>query len=710
MHRLLVALSVVFSWLALPAAEVPWPKLPERDGPVVIPAQEWPARPGPREVRVQVHYPGCTRASIGPRTGIFLTLHNWGGTDCAGTASPAALAREFNCVALCVNYLQSGPKDSIEGPEPYDFGWLQGLDALRALWLVFHELDTTKTPFARGRLFATGGSGGGNVTLMANKLAPRTFTAVVDMCGMKKLSDALAYNLPAAGGLNARWSRDPASPNFLAPGEQEIRFVGHPAHLAEMKRLGTLAKIFSVHGLDDKTCLADGQEMVANMTRAGLDITPVWVTKEMVDGKVFTTTGHALGNRTLIPGHVAGKFLRADSPDALDRKTPTDFERREDIRYVTTDGAFVISYAQGFPVGRVEPAPATPSYPDRFDVLRVASADGKSTTARTPAEWEPRRRHIAAALERVMGPFPNPAKRVALDVKVLEEVKLEGGLLRRKLTYQSDATDRVAAYLFIPERRLEATGTSARAGDLQPPPKLPAVLCLHQTTKLGKAESAGLVDNPKQYALHLAQRGYVTFAPDYPSFGDSKYDFDPRHGYASGTMKAIWDNVRAVDLLESLPEVDAARLGVIGHSLGGHNAMFTAVFEPRLRVIVSSCGFTTFRKDDLPSWTGKVYMPRIAGEFGNDAARVPFDFPEIVAAFAPRPFLTCSAEGDTDFDVSGVRDVLTAARPVYALHGQAGNLVGYYPKGPHAFPDDARKVAYDFLDRHLRGGQPAASR
>ena len=133
MRFLVAVLFFAVGVVRLAAAETPWPKLPERDGPVVIPAQEWPARPGPREVRVQVHYPDGTRASIGPRTGIFLTLHNWGGTDCAGTANPAALAREFNCVALCVNYLQSGPKDSIEGPEPYDFGWLQGLDALRAL-------------------------------------------------------------------------------------------------------------------------------------------------------------------------------------------------------------------------------------------------------------------------------------------------------------------------------------------------------------------------------------------------------------------------------------------------------------------------------------------------------------------------------------------------------------------------------------------------
>ncbi len=685
------ALGMVLSAAPLWAAEQEWPPLPERDGAVVIPAQEWPLRPGPREVRVLVHYPDGNLGSVGPRTGVFLTLHNWGGRDCDGTANPQALAREFNVVAVCVNYLQSGPQDSIQGPEPYDFGWLQGLDALRALWFVTHRLDAAKIPYARGRLFATGGSGGGNVALMANKLAPRTFACIVEMCGMKKLSDALAYNLPAAGGLNARWSRDPASPNYLAPGGQEIRFVGHPSHLAEMKRLGASAKIVTVHGVDDKTCLEDGREMVANMRRAGLDVVPVWVTQDLVDGAVFTTTGHALGNRTRIPGHVAGKWLRPDGPDSRERATPSDFDRRDEVRYATRDGAYVISYAAGYPVGRFEPALSAPEYPDRFDLLRVRTHDGGDFAAKTPAAWEPRRRHIVAALERVMGPFPNPARRVSLDVKLLEEVKLEGGLRRRKLSFQSDATDRVAAYLFLPAAK----------------DKRPAVLCLQQTTPAGKSEPAGLAgDASKHYALHLAQRGYVTLAPDYPGFGDSRYDFAPSHGYASGSMKAIWDNVRAVDLLETLPEVDAARIGVLGHSLGGHHALFTAVFEPRLRVVVSSCGFTTFRKDDLPSWTGPPYMPRLASEFGNDAARVPFDFPEIIAALAPRPFLAIAATGDTDFDVSGVRDVLTAAAPVYALHAAADALRAYYPEAPHSFPPDAQQKAFDFLDTHLKRPAP----
>ena len=87
----------------------------------------------------------------------------------------------------------------------------------------------------------------------------------------------------------------------------------------------------------------------------GLDFTFVNVTKDMLDGKISTSTGHALGNRTLIVGEVAGKFLDPKSPDALHRAGATDFDRKEDIRYQTANGTWIISYANGFPVGRFAP-------------------------------------------------------------------------------------------------------------------------------------------------------------------------------------------------------------------------------------------------------------------------------------------------------------------------------------------------------------------
>ena len=655
-----------------------WPAMPEQNSAVEIPAQEWPLRPGMRAVRVLVHFPGGKLANVNEQTGLMLTLHNWGGTDCVGTASPTVLAEKFNVVALCVNYLQSGPKDSIEGPEPYDFGYLQSLDALRALWWLDHGLKGRGVKIATGRVFATGGSGGGNVTLMCNKLAPRTFACVIDLCGMKKLSDDIAFKLPGGSDLDARYSRDPKSPNFLSLDRQELHFIGNPDHLATMKSLGSATRIVTVHGVDDTTCpYPDAVEMVDWMRRAGLSVEPHFIDKSRIDGKVFTSTGHALGNRTEIVGQVFNL--------AHVRSGPSDFDRREIIRYATSNGAFEIDYSAGFPVGRFVVNETVPEYPSHQDLSIVFDAAGSRREIKTLADWVKRREHIVRHFQRVTGPLPSPLRRVPLDVQVLEETKL-GKLTRRKLSFQSDPTDRVTAYLFLPRE-----------------PRRAAVLCLQQTTDAGKDEPAGVRGDPNlKYALELAERGYVTLAPDYPSFGEHSYDFAPKHGYVSGTMKAIWDNIRAVDLLETLPEVDTKRIGCIGHSLGGHNAIFTAVFEPRLTAIVSSCGFSSMQKDDLPSWTGPRYMPLIASEFQNDPQRLPFDFHELIAALAPRAFFVSAATMDSDFDVSGVKDVLAAARPIFELHGQADDLVGHYPEAGHSFPNESRKRAYEFLDRVLK--------
>jgi len=321
--------------------------------------------------------------------------------------------------------------------------------------------------------------------------------------------------------------------------------------------------------------------------------------------------------------------------------------------------------------------------------MRVLSSTGHLRPIRSLADWQTRRRHILAGLQQVTGRLPDLSRRVPLEIRIVETVQLKR-VSRRKLTFRTDRSQRVSAYLFLPDPQPRA---ACRA----------AVLCLQQTHRDGKREAAGLAGNPElAHALHLARRGYVTLAPDYPGFGDSTFDFDPKHGYASGTMKAVWDNIRAVDLLVSLPQVDASRIGVIGHSLGGHNAMFTAAFEPRLRVIVSNCGFTRFHKDDVPSWTGPRYMPRIRTRFGNSADRLPFDFPEIIGTFAPRPFLAIAAKRDRDFDYTGVLDSIDAARPVYALHAAAGSLQAAYPDIGHSFPSSSRSLADRFLDRHLR--------
>ncbi len=89
------------------------------------------------------------------------------------------------------------------------------------------------------------------------------------------------------------------------------------------------------------------------------------------------------------------------------------------------------------------------------------------------------------------------------------------------------------------------------------------MLCLHPThVELGKDQLLGLGGKPSRFYAHeLAQRGFVCLVPDYPSFGEYRYDFKQQgHHYSSGTMKAIWNNIRGLDLLESLSIVRPIRL------------------------------------------------------------------------------------------------------------------------------------------------------
>ena len=332
-----------------------------------------------------------------------------------------------------------------------------------------------------------------------------------------------------------------------------------------------------------------------------------------------------------------------------------------------------------------------PNYHEHQNLGYYLDQNGKPQAIKSVDDWLIRKQHILANMRKVMGPVPQPNKKVPLDVKVLEEVKLEN-VLRKKVSYHTDSPDdRVTAFLFLPETKNNKT---------------PAILCLHQTTRPGKEEPAGLAGNPHlHYALELANRGYVTLAPDYPSFGEYDYDFDPKYGYISGTMKAIYDNIRAIDLLESLPEVDSNNIGCIGHSLGGHNTMFTAVFENRIKALVSCCGFTRFHKyysGNLQGWTSDRYMPLIRTRYHNNPDEVPFDFPEIVACFAPRAFFTCSPLSDGNFEVSGVKDSLYSAQPIFDLYQCPKNLQAVFPNSGHDFPDREREAAYQFFDQHLK--------
>lgn len=338
---------------------------------------------------------------------------------------------------------------------------------------------------------------------------------------------------------------------------------------------------------------------------------------------------------------------------------------------------------------RVALGEAPPTYPDRGNLLVLRDSTGKETPITDAAGWAKRRAHILQNMQTVMGPLPGEDRKVAFDVKSLEESD-EGTFVRHKLSISVEKDDRLPVYLLVPK----AKG------------KKPAVVCLHPTSKeFGKGVAAGTGGkSDRHYAAHLAERGYITIAPDYPNMGEYKFDAY-KNGYISTTMKAIWNHMRCVDYLISRPDVDGERIGAIGHSLGGHNAIFLGVFDERVKCIVSNCGFCSFpkyMKGNLAGWSHDGYMPLIRTKYDLKAEKMPWDFPEAVAALAPRAFLASAPVKDHNFDVEGVKDCIAAAKPVFKLLGAEGKLKANYPDADHNFPEEVRKVAYDFLDQSLK--------
>ena len=285
-----------------------------------------------------------------------------------------------------------------------------------------------------------------------------------------------------------------------------------------------------------------------------------------------------------------------------------------------------------------------------------------------------------------MGRLPGADRRCDLDVQVTEEADC-GDYTRKFLTYQSEPGARVPAYLLIPKKR-PAQG------------KPFGILTLHQTHALGQKVVVGLGQSPNdEYGVDLARRGYICLAPAYPHLANYAPDLSK---YESGTMKAIWDNVRGLELLATYAGADPDRFGAIGHSLGGHNALFTAAFDERIKVVVTSCGFDSFADymdGKIQGWTSPRYMPKLL-DYAPD--RYPFDFDVVLAAIAPRAVFVNAPNGDSNFKWASVDHVVTKAAELSKARGVPLNIKVEHPDCAHSFPKELREEAYQFIEQALQ--------
>jgi dienelactone hydrolase len=309
----------------------------------------------------------------------------------------------------------------------------------------------------------------------------------------------------------------------------------------------------------------------------------------------------------------------------------------------------------------------------------LVTTDGKKITRKE--QWQAARQRLSDAwLARLGKP---PARPAILDVRTQRTEKLDG-YTRRLLSFHSEGDDRTRAYLLVP-------------ANLKPGEKRPAVVVFHPTVDATLREPVGLSQRTDMaLALHLVRRGYVTLSPEcyIMKNGGAKAQAAAlarrRPGW-TGLGKLIFDASRCVDFLEPLPVVDKTRIGCIGHSLGAKEVLFAMAFEPRYRAGVFNEGGIGLR---MSNWTDPWYLTAKMKPF------IPaMENHQVLALIAPRPFLIIggdSADGDASWPF------IKAVLPVYELLG-AGDRIGLFNhKKKHSMPENARRLAYRWLDYWLK--------
>jgi dienelactone hydrolase len=352
--------------------------------------------------------------------------------------------------------------------------------------------------------------------------------------------------------------------------------------------------------------------------------------------------------------------------------------------------------------GRCKPAPPGKPFPLR--AMDAHNTAGLRKTLPTKADWPKERERILSAALKVLGPFPK--EKVPLDPKVISETDC-GSYVRRKVTIAVQPDDRMPFYLLVPKKREG---------------KVPAIICFYGTTSgAGKETTVGLSggkpgtppEKNRGFAVDFAEAGFVVLAADYLRDGERVHPGDRPYDTArfykqfpdwSVHGKDVWDTMRAIDYLRTLEFVDGVRIGMVGHSYGGHSTIFTAAVEPRIKVAVANGPVSAFREHGghwaVPKGAGNSQsMPALREYLLDPDKRLPLTFYEFTALIAPRPLLVGQAVGERR---PTEEENHAAVRQVYEALGEGKKVRYHWYPGDHDFPPAARRAAVEWFRTWLR--------
>jgi hypothetical protein len=342
--------------------------------------------------------------------------------------------------------------------------------------------------------------------------------------------------------------------------------------------------------------------------------------------------------------------------------------------------------------------PAFRGEPVRLRRMDERSAHGLWSDSITPATWAGMRDRILSGVSQIFG--KPPSEKPPLEAQIISEEDM-GTYIRRKLSLQVQPGDRMPAYVLIPKNRKGP---------------VPAIICFYGTTGgAGKLTTVGLsgakpgtppVKN-RDFAVTMVNAGFVAFAADYLRDGErikpGRTPYDATDFYAqfpgwSIHGKDAWDSGRAIDYLQSLDFVDPAKIGMIGHSYGGHSTLFTTALEPRIKVAVSNGPVSDFIHHGM-HWgvtRGSQSLPAFKPYVLDHTIKPPLTFYEMTSLIAPRPLLVGQAVGERR---PMEEENASAVGQVYRGLGYGDRVRYHWYAGDHDFPPEAQQAAVAWFRR-----------
>ena len=326
----------------------------------------------------------------------------------------------------------------------------------------------------------------------------------------------------------------------------------------------------------------------------------------------------------------------------------------------------------------------------RLETQRLADqTDAILSGVKTVAEWEAEKPELRRQLFEMLGLDPLPPK-TDLKPTVTGKTEHEEFTVER-LHFQSSPGLYVTGNLYLPKH---ATGP------------LPTVLyvCGHsRNVKNGIAYG-----NKVGYQHHggwYARNGYACLTIDtlqlgeieglhHGTYKEGMWWWHAR-GYTPAGVEA-WNCIRALDYLETRPEVDKTRIGVTGRSGGGAYSWWIAALDERIKVAVPVAGITSLKNHVVDGCIeGHCDCMFQVNTYG-------WDYALVAALVAPRPLLIANTDKDGIFPLDGVVDVHRKVRRIYDLYGKPRNLGLNITEGPHEDTQELQTHEFVWFNRFLK--------